>query len=173
MFCSLASIRSGGAVEQLLSRLLRMPFATRRSSAADQHRPARLCADWSARHVRDGRRRDQVVYSRIDAAAELALDDATDWDVATLSRCLDRTRRQRDVARRFSRILPPRLQRRCRASSARPNSGALYTPTSRGWRSSAIRPARGVRLQLGDIAPVLALGENGFSFSKAGCDPRT
>ena len=32
VFCSLASIRSGGAVEQLLGRVLRMPFATRRSS---------------------------------------------------------------------------------------------------------------------------------------------
>src|SRR4029079_2960201 len=32
VFCSLASIRSHGAVEQLLGRVLRMPFATRRSS---------------------------------------------------------------------------------------------------------------------------------------------
>ena len=32
VFCSLASIRSGGAVEQLLGRVLRMPSATRRSS---------------------------------------------------------------------------------------------------------------------------------------------
>lgn len=33
VFCSLASIRSRGAVEQLLGRVLRMPFATRHSSA--------------------------------------------------------------------------------------------------------------------------------------------
>lgn len=32
IFCSLASIRSEGAVEQLLGRVLRMPFATRRAS---------------------------------------------------------------------------------------------------------------------------------------------
>ena len=32
---------------------------------------------------------------------------------------------------------------------------------------------RGVQLLLGDITPVLALGDNGFSFSKAGHDPRT
>jgi type III restriction enzyme len=32
VFCSLASIRSSGAVEQLLGRVLRMPFATRRAS---------------------------------------------------------------------------------------------------------------------------------------------
>lgn len=32
VFCSLASIRAPGAVEQLLGRVLRMPFATRRSS---------------------------------------------------------------------------------------------------------------------------------------------
>jgi type III restriction enzyme len=32
VFCSLASIRSRGAVEQLLGRVLRMPFATRRAS---------------------------------------------------------------------------------------------------------------------------------------------
>jgi type III restriction enzyme len=32
VFCSLASIRSAGAVEQLLGRVLRMPFATRRAS---------------------------------------------------------------------------------------------------------------------------------------------
>ena len=32
VFCSLASIRAAGAVEQLLGRVLRMPFATRRAS---------------------------------------------------------------------------------------------------------------------------------------------
>jgi type III restriction enzyme len=32
VFCSLAGIRSAGAVEQLLGRVLRMPFATRRAS---------------------------------------------------------------------------------------------------------------------------------------------
>lgn len=31
---------------------------------------------------------------------------------------------------------------------------------------------RGIQLVLGALRPVLALGENGFSFSKAGYDPR-
>ncbi|WP_394269551.1 DEAD/DEAH box helicase [Qipengyuania sp.] len=121
---------------------------------------------------------DQVIYSRIDAAAELALDDATDWDVAALSRWLDRTTRQRDVAqpvfleycRRVvegvtERILLPQLVR-----------GKYALRRAIVARVAQLRNeagARGVQILMDDIAPVLALGDNGFSFSKAGYDPRT
>jgi type III restriction enzyme len=120
---------------------------------------------------------DHVTYHRIDAAAELALDDATDWDAAALSRWLDRTTRQRDVAQ-------PVFLEYCR----RVVEGVAATvPLAQLVRGKyALRRAimarvaqlrheagkRGVQLLLGDIAPVLTLGDNGFSFSKAGYDPR-
>ena len=121
---------------------------------------------------------DQVVYSRIDAAAELALDDATDWDVAALSRWLDRTTRQRDVAQ-------PVFLEYCRRVVEGVVEGIALAKLVRGKfalrRAIIARVAqlrrdageRGVQLLLGDIMPVLALGDNGFSFSKAGYDPRT
>lgn len=121
---------------------------------------------------------DQVVYARIDAAAELALDDATDWDVSALSRWLDRTTRQRDVAQPIfleycrrvvegvaARIPLPQLVRGKYALRR-----AIIARVAQLRREAG---ERGVQLLLGDIAPVLALGNNGFTFSKAGYDPRT
>lgn len=120
---------------------------------------------------------DRVVYSRIDAAAELALDDATDWDVAALSRWLDRTTRQRDVPQ-------PIFLEYCRrvvegltadipiAQLVRGKYALRRAIISRVTHLRNEAGSRGVQLLLGDIAPVLALGENGFSFSKAGYDPR-
>jgi type III restriction enzyme len=120
---------------------------------------------------------DQVVYSRIDAAAELALDDATDWGVAALSRWLDRTTRQRDVAQPIfleycrrvvegvaTRIPLAQLVRGKYALRRAIIARVQQLRTQAGWR--------GVQLLLGDLMPVAALGENGFSFSKAGYDPR-
>lgn len=120
---------------------------------------------------------DHVVYSRIDAAAELALDDATDWDAAALSRWLDRTTRQRDVAQPIfleycrrvvegvvERIPLPQLVRGKYALRR-----AIIARVAQLRREAGVR---GVQLLMTDIAPVLALGENGFSFSKAGYDPR-
>ncbi|WP_454883524.1 hypothetical protein [Sphingomonas oryzagri] len=121
---------------------------------------------------------DQVVYSRIDAAAELALGDATDWDVAALSRWLDRTTRQRDVAQpvflEFCRRVVEGVAERIPVAQLVRGKFALRRAIIA--RVSQLRHeagARGVQLLLGDIAPVLALGDNGFSFSKAGYDPRT
>ncbi len=121
---------------------------------------------------------DQVVYTRIDAAAELALDDATDWDVAALSRWLDRTTRQRDVAQpiflEYCRRVAERVAERIPLAQLVRGKYALRRAIMA--RVSQLRHeagARGVQLLLGDIAPVLALGDNGFSFSKAGYDPRT
>ena len=121
---------------------------------------------------------DQVVYARIDAAAELALDNATDWDVGALSRWLDRTTRQRDVAQPIflefcrrvlegvaARIPLPQLVRGKYALRR-----AIIARVAQLRREAG---ERGVQLLLGDITPVLALGDNGFSFSKAGYDPRT
>lgn len=121
---------------------------------------------------------DHVVYSRIDAHAELALDDATDWDVAALSRWLDRSTRQRDVAQ-------PVFLEYCRRVVEAVVAAVPLAPLVRGKyalrRAIVSRVAqlrreageRGVQLLLGHIAPVLGLGENGFSFSKQGYDPRT
>ena len=120
---------------------------------------------------------DQVTYHRIDAAAELALDDATDWDVSALSRWLDRTTRQRDVAQ-------PVFLEYCRRVVEGVTVSVPLAQLVRGKyalrraiiaRVAALRHEagkRGVQLLLGDIAPVLTLGNNGFSFSKAGYDPR-
>jgi len=121
---------------------------------------------------------DQVVYSRIDAAAELALDDATRWDVAALSRWLDRTTRQRDVAQPVfleycRRVVEGVAERIPLAQLVR---GKYALRRAIGERVRQLRHdagKRGVQMLLGDIAPVLALGDNGFRFSKAGYDPRT
>jgi type III restriction enzyme len=121
---------------------------------------------------------DQVVYSRIDAAAELALDDATDWDAAALSRWLDRTTRQRDVAQPIfleycRRVVEGVAERIPLAQLVRGKYALRRAIVARVAQLRHEAGARGVQLLLGDIAPVLALGDNGFSFSKAGYDPRT
>lgn len=121
---------------------------------------------------------DQIVYSRIDAAAELALDDATDWDVAALSRWLDRTTCQRDVAQPVfleycRRIVEGIADRIPLAQLVRGKYALRRAIVARVVQLRHEAGARGVQLLLGDIAPVLALGDNGFSFSKAGYDPRT
>ena len=121
---------------------------------------------------------DQVVYSRIDATAELALDDATDWDVATLSRWLDRTTRQRDVAQPIfleycRRVVEGVATRIPLAQLVRGRSALRRAIVARVSQLRHEAGVRGVQLLLGDIAPVLALGDNGFSFSGKGYDPRT
>lgn len=121
---------------------------------------------------------DQVVYARIDAAAELALDDATDWDVGSLSRWLDRTTRQRDVAQPIFLEYCRRVVEGVAARIPLPQlvRGKYALRRAIIARVAQLRRAageRGVQLLLGDITPVLALGDNGFSFSKAGYDPRT
>lgn len=121
---------------------------------------------------------DQVVYSRIDAGAELALDDATDWDVAALSRWLDRTTRQRDVAQPVfleycRRVVEGVAERIPLAQLVRGKYALRRAIVARVTQLRQEAGARGVQLLLGDIAPVLALGDNGFTFSKAGYDPRT
>ena len=121
---------------------------------------------------------DQVVYSRIDAAAELALDDATDWDVAALSRWLDRTTRQRDVAQPVfleycRRVVDGVANRIALAQLVRGKFALRRAIIARVAQLRRDAGERGVQLLLGDIMPVLALGDNGFSFSRAGYDPRT
>lgn len=121
---------------------------------------------------------DQVVYSRIDAAAELALDDATDWDVAALSRWLDRTTRQRDVAQPIfleycRRVVEGVAQNIPIAQLVRGKYALRRAIIARVAQLRHEAGARGVQLLLGDIAPVLALGDDAFSFSKDGYDPRT
>ncbi|WP_294269358.1 DEAD/DEAH box helicase family protein [uncultured Sphingomonas sp.] len=121
---------------------------------------------------------DQVVYSRIDAAAELALDDATDWDVATLSRWLDRTTRQRDVAQPIfleycRRVVEGVATRIPLAQLVRGKFALRRAIVARVSQLRHEAGVRGVQLLLGDIVPVLALGDNGFSFSNEGYDPRT
>lgn len=121
---------------------------------------------------------DQVVYARIDAAAELALDDATHWDVAALSRWLDRTTRQRDVAQPIfleycRRVVEGVATRIPLAQLVRGKYALRRAIVARVGQLRRDAGARGVQLLLGDIAPVLALGDNGFRFSKAGYDPRT
>jgi len=121
---------------------------------------------------------DQVVYNRIDAAAELALDDATDWDVAALSRWLDRTTRQRDVSQPIfleycRRVVEGVVELIPLAQLVRGKFAlrrAIIAKIAQQRREAGMR---GVQLLMTDIAPVLALGENGFSFSRAGYDPRT
>lgn len=121
---------------------------------------------------------DQVVYSRIDATAELALDDATDWDVATLSRWLDRTTRQCDVAQPIfleycRRVVEGLVTRIPLAQLVRGKFALRRAIVARVSQLRHEAGARGVQLLLGDIVPVLALGDNGFSFSNEGYDPRT
>lgn len=121
---------------------------------------------------------DQVVYARIDAAAELALDDATDWDASALSRWLDRTTRQRDVAQPIfleycRRVVEGVAARIPLAQLVRGKYALRRAIIARVAQLRREAGERGVQLLLGDITPVLALGDNGFSFSKAGYDPRT
>ncbi len=121
---------------------------------------------------------DQVVYRRIDAAVELALDDATDWDVGALSRWLDRTTRQRDVAQPIfleycRRVVEGVIARIPLPQLIRGKYALRRAIVARVAQLRHEAGERGVQLLLGDITPVLALGDNGFSFSKAGYDPRT
>jgi len=121
---------------------------------------------------------DHVAYHRIDAHAELALDDATDWDVATLSRWLDRNTRQRDVAQP---IFLEYCRRVVEGVADRIPLGQLVRGKYALQRAIASRVrhlrheagAKGVQRLMEEITPVLALGDNGFNFSKAGYDPRT
>lgn len=121
---------------------------------------------------------DRVVYTRIDATAELALDDATDWDVAALSRWLDRTTRQRDVAQPIfleycRRVVAGVAERIPLAQLVRGKFALRRAIIARVKDLREQAGIRGVQMLMTDIAPVLALGENGFSFSKRGYDPRT
>ncbi|HEU4961509.1 MAG TPA: DEAD/DEAH box helicase family protein [Sphingomonas sp.] len=121
---------------------------------------------------------DALIYHRIEAHGELALDDATDWDVATLSRWLDRTTRQRDVAQPIfleycRRVVEGVAERIPLAQLVRGKYALRRAIIARVAQLRREAGERGVQLLLDDIAPVLALGENGFSFSKAGYDPRT
>jgi len=120
---------------------------------------------------------DQVVYTRIDATAELALDDATDWDVAALSRWLDRTTRQRDVAQPIfleycRRVVAGLTERIPLAQLVRGKFALRRAIIARVKHLREQAGMRGVQMLMTDIAPVLALGDNGFSFSKRGYDPR-
>lgn len=121
---------------------------------------------------------DQVVWHRIDAGRELALDDATDWDAATLSRWLDRTTRQQDVSQPIfleycRRVVERLVERIPLAQLVRGKYALRRAIASRVKQLRAEAGHRGMQLVLGDLRPVLGLGENGFSFSKAGYDPRT
>lgn len=117
-------------------------------------------------------------FNRIDAAAELALDDATDWDVAALSRWLDRTTRQRDVSQPIfleycRRVVEGVVERIPLAQLVRGKFALRRAIIAKIVQQRREAGMRGVQLLMTDIAPVLALGDNGFSFSKAGYDPRT
>lgn len=120
---------------------------------------------------------DHIVWSRIDAERELALDDATHWDEAALSRWLDRNTRQADISQ-------PTYLEYCRRVIQRVSDRIPLPKLVRG--KFALRRAiisrvrqlrheagqRGMQLVLGELLPALSLGENGFCFSKAGYDPR-
>jgi type III restriction enzyme len=120
---------------------------------------------------------DRIVWERIDADRELALDDATDWDAAALSRWLDRRTPQSDVSQpvflEYCRRVVERLVEKIPLAQLVRGKYALrraIVSRVRQLRGEAGR--RGMQLVLGDLRPCLALGQNGFSFSKAGYDPR-
>ena len=121
---------------------------------------------------------DQVVWHRIDAERELALDDATNWDAAALSRWLDRTTRQADVSQpiflEYCRRVVERLTGRIPLGQLVRGKYALRRAiASRVKVLRAEAGERGMQLILGDLRPALERGEKGFSFSKNGYDPRT
>ncbi|GBR54909.1 type III restriction enzyme res subunit [Neokomagataea thailandica NBRC 106555] len=121
---------------------------------------------------------DHIIYGRIDIAPELALDDASEWDVATLSRWLDRTTRQYDIAQPIfleycRRVVQGVVERIPLAQLVRGKYALRRAIVARVSQLRREAGARGVQLLMSDIAPVLALGSNGFSFGKAGYDPRT
>jgi len=121
---------------------------------------------------------DHIVWERIDADRELALDDATDWDASALSRWLDRTTRQADVSQpiflEYCRRVVERLEQRIALAQLVRGKYALRRAiASRVRELRAEAGERGMQLILGDMLPALEIGENGFSFSKNGYDPRT
>jgi len=121
---------------------------------------------------------DRVVWHRIDADRELAIDDSTNWDAAALSRWLDRTTRQADVSQpiflEYCRRVVERLEERFPLAQLVRGKYALRRAiASRVRELRAEAGERGMQLILGDLLPALGLGENGFSFSKNGYDPRT
>jgi type III restriction enzyme len=120
----------------------------------------------------------QVVWHRIDADRELALDDVSDWDASALSRWLDRTTRQADVSQpiflEYCRRVVERLTVRIPLAQLVRGKYALRRAiASRVKVLRAEAGERGMQLILGDILPALWIGDNGFSFSKNGYDPRT
>jgi type III restriction enzyme len=121
---------------------------------------------------------DHIVWHRIDADRELALDDSTNWDAATFSRWLDRTTRQTDVSQpiflEYCRRVVERLEQRIPLAQLVRGKYALRRAIAARVRVLRAKAGeRGMQLILGDLLPALALGENGFSFSKNGYDPRT
>lgn len=121
---------------------------------------------------------DHIVWERIDAERELALDDATDWDASALSRWLDRTTPQADVSQpiflEYCRRVVERLEQRIAlAQLVRGKHALRRAVASRVRELRAQAGERGMQLILGDMLPALQIGENGFCFSKNGYDPRT
>ena len=121
---------------------------------------------------------DHIVWERIDADRELALDDATDWDASALSRWLDRNTRQADVSQpiflEYCRRVVERLEQRIALAQLVRGKYALRRAiASRVRELRAEAGERGMQLILGEMLPALQIGENAFSFSKNGYDPRT
>lgn len=113
----------------------------------------------------------RLTERRIDAMLTLALDDATEWDAAALSRFLDRTTRQSDIPQpiylEYCRRVVTRLIEESDTSLAALVRGKYTLKRAVATRVTELRQQgakRGVQMLLGDIAPVLALGENAFRF---------
>ena len=80
VLCSLQNLRSNTAVEQLLGRVLRMPYATRRKSRALNRAYAQVIAKsfTDAAGALDDKMVEGMGFNSIDAATVL-LPDAGDW----------------------------------------------------------------------------------------------
>lgn len=115
----------------------------------------------------------QVRISRSSAQMTLQLEDETAWTPADLSRWLDRQVHQPDVSQPVfleycRRVVTHLVETRgmslaslVRAKDVLKRAIALRVKQLRAQAGQV-----GMQLLLGDIAPVLALGENGFTFAE-------
>lgn len=121
---------------------------------------------------------DRIVIDYGADEPELKLDEATQWDASALSRWLDRTTKQADVAqpvfleycRRVVQGLVDRGISLAGLVRTRDTLRRAIIERIRQLRHQAGQ--RGVQMLMTELAPVLALGENGFAFRKGHYDPR-
>lgn len=137
VFCSVASIRSGGAVEQLLGRVLRMPFAQRRASEELNRAYAHVSeSNFAAAAQGLTDRLTEMGFDERSAREAVIAQDASELDLPGV-----------DAGPLLRRPRPP-----VHRAPARPDLGVL-SPAAQSATRMAADPAGGVVVTVAADAP--------------------